>query len=95
MTKYARRCDATGRGMNEGYVVGDGEMYFAEQDDLIRHLRVVNWVDADGNRSLDITDDDELIDFFYNEDYYCYTEWTKFDIDDVYYDAEGHEYEKQ
>jgi len=34
MTKYARRCDATGRGMNEGYVVGDGELYFAEQDDL-------------------------------------------------------------
>jgi hypothetical protein len=93
MTKYARRCDATGRGMNEGYVVGDGEMYFAEQYDLIRHLRLVNWVDADGNRSLDITDDDELMEFFYNEEYYHYTEWDENDIDDVYYDEEGHEYE--
>ena len=53
------------------------------------------WVDADGNNSLDIVNDDELMEFFYNEDYYCYTEWTKFDIDDVYYDAEGNEYEKQ
>ena len=79
--------------MNEGYVVGDGELYFAEQTDLIRHLRVVNWVDADGNRSLDITDDDELIHFFYNEEYYHYTEWDENDIDDVYYDEEGHEYE--
>lgn len=95
MTKYPRRCDATGRGIYEGYVCNDGEFYFAEQLDLINHLRTLNWKDADGNCSLDIVDDDELMEFFYNEDYYRYTEWTKFDIDDVYYDAEGNEYEKQ
>ena len=75
MTKYPRRCDATGRGIYQGYVCNDGEFYFAEQSDLI--------------------DDDDLMEFFYNEDYYCYTEWSKFDIDDVYYDEEGNEYEKQ
>jgi len=93
MTKYARRCDATGRGMNEGYVVGDGEVYFAEKTDLLIHLMSLNWVDAYGKRSTDINDDDELMEFFYNEEYYHYTEWDENDIDDVYYDEEGHEYE--
>jgi len=91
MTKYARRCDATGRGMNEGYVVGDGELYFVEVTDLLIHLRTLDWVDADGKRSLDIDDDDELLLFFYREEYYYHTEWDE--LDDVYYDAEGHEYE--
>lgn len=95
MTKYARRCDATGVGMNEGYVCGDCEFYFAEQSDLIAHLRTLNWEDCDGNSSLDVVEDDDLMEFFYNEDYYWYTEWNKYDIDDVYYDAEGNEYEKQ
>lgn len=39
MKKFARRCDATGRGMNEGYVVGDGELYFSEVEHLISWLR--------------------------------------------------------
>lgn len=95
MTKYPRRCDATGRGIYQGYVCNDGEFYFAEQSDLITHLRTLNWVDINGNNSLDVVDDDDLMEFFYNEDYYCYTEWSKFDIDDVYYDEEGNEYEKQ
>jgi hypothetical protein len=29
MEKFARKCDVTGRGINEGWVWGDGE-YFAE-----------------------------------------------------------------
>ena len=83
MEKFARKCDVTGRGMNEGYVVGDGELYFAEKEDLIKHLRTLNWEDCDGNSSLDVVEDDDLMEFFYNEDYYWYTEWSKFDIDDV------------
>ena len=95
MKKFARRCDATGRGMNEGYVLGDGELYFAEKEDLIKHLRTLNWEDCNGARSKDITNDEDLLDFFYNEDQYYYTEW---DEDDIvpgmeYYDAEGNEYE--
>ena len=93
MTKYPRRCDATGRGIYQGYVVGNDELYFEEQSDLLIHLYQIDWVDADGKRSTDIDDDDELMEFFYKEEYYYYTEWTKFDIDDVYYDAEGNEYE--
>lgn len=93
MTKYARRCDATGRGMNEGYVCGDGELHFAEQSDLINHLRTLNWEDADGNSSLDIIDNQELLDFFYREEYYYHTEWDEYDIVPglEMYDEEGNE----
>ena len=92
MIKFARRCDATGRGINEGYVVGDGELYFAEREDLIKHLRTLDWVDCNGYKSTNCVTDDALMKYFYNEDYYYYTEWEEID-DDVYYDAEGNEYE--
>lgn len=94
MKKFARRCDATGRGINEGYVFGDGELYFAEREDLIKHLRTLDWVDCNGNRSTDIKDEEDLLEFFYNEDYYYYTEWEEID-DDVYYDENGNEYETE
>ena len=92
MKKYMQRCDATGKGMNEGFVVGDGEMYFSTEVHLIEHLRQLNWQDSNGKQSKDIDDDTELMNFFYNEDYYYYTEWDETDIDDCYYDAEGNEF---
>lgn len=92
MTKYARRCDATGRGINEGYVVGDGELYFADKEHLLEHLRTLDWVDCNGYKSTNCVTDDALMKYFYNEDYYYYTEWEEID-DDVYYDAEGNEYQ--
>ena len=92
MTKYARRCDATGKGINEGYVVGDGELYFAEREDLIAHLRTLDWEDCNGRKSTNCVTDDALLKFFYNEDYYYYTVWDELD-DDLYYDNEGNEYE--
>lgn len=94
MEKFARKCDATGLGINEGYVVGDGELYFSEQTYLLEHLRSLDWEDCDGNKSTDCDTDDDLLEFFYNEDYYYYTEWEEID-DDVYYDAEGNEYETE
>ena len=92
MKKFARRCDATGKGINEGYVVGDGELYFYEKEDLLKHLRKLNYVDCNGKYSIDCPTDTELLEFFYNEEYYYYTEWEEID-DDCYYDAEGNEYE--
>jgi hypothetical protein len=92
MTKYARRCDATGCGINEGYVVGDGELYFSSKDDLLSHLIELEWVDCNGNNSTDCKTNEDLLEFFYNEEYYYYTEWEEVD-DDLYYDAEGNEYE--
>ena len=92
MEKFARRCDVTGRGMNEGFVVGDGELYFASKDELIKHLWELDWEDCNGNWSTDCQTPEALLEFFYNEEYYYYTEWEEID-DDCYYDAEGNEYE--
>jgi len=33
-TKYARKCDCCGSGMNEGYVIGDGERYYCSEECL-------------------------------------------------------------
>ncbi len=88
MEKFARRCDATGKGINEGYVFGDGELCFSTEEQLIDHLRGLDWEDSNGKRSKDIEDDAELMDYFYNEDVYYYTEWDEVD-EDEWYDADG------
>ena len=81
--KFARRCDATGRGMNEGYVVRDGELYFSEREYLI------NWLRSRGG--MDGLSDDFILDESSNECEYYYTEWEE--VDEYYYDAEGNKYE--
>ena len=96
MEKFVRVCDATGRGMNAGYVFGDGEKYFSEEKHLVDYLRTLNWEDCNGNLSSDIDNNDDLLEFFYNDDMYYYTEWDE-EINennyDCYYDADGNEYE--
>jgi len=87
MEKYARRCDATGLGINEGYVVGDGELYLGSEEDLLYHLRQLDWEDSNGVKSKDL-EVDQLLEYFYNENYYYYTEWDEVD-EDEYYDADG------
>ena len=100
MKRYARKCDATGRGMNEGFVVGDGELYFSEKKYLLEHLRTLDWEDSNGVNSKDMQTDDDLMDFCYNEELYYYTKWEEIDDEiypldssDVYYDEDGNEYE--
>jgi len=84
MEKFARKCDATGRGMNEGFVVGDGELYFSS----LKHL--VDWLRSrDG---MDGLSDEFILEEAYQLEEYYYTEWEEID-EDCYYDAEGNEYE--
>ena len=80
--KYARRCDITGLGMNEGYVIVDGDMYIASKEDLLIHLKGLDYEDADGKQvnGLGLSDDD-LIEFYYNEEYCYWTEWEEVDDD--------------
>ena len=92
MERYARKCDATGRGMNEGYVVGAGDLHFSEKQHLLVYLRGVEWEDSNGVSSSDMKTDDDLMDYFYNEEFYYYTEWEEID-EDLYYDEDGNEYE--
>lgn len=84
MDRYARKCDATGRGMNEGFVVGDGELYFSEEQHLINWLR--------GRGGMEGLSDKFILNEAYEQEEYYYTEWDEFD-DDVYYDEDGNEYE--
>jgi hypothetical protein len=77
MEKFARRCDVTGRGMNEGYCFGDGEKYACDYESALLIAKEY------GYKSLKEA---------YKDDAYYYTEWEE-DDDDCYYDAEGNEYE--
>jgi hypothetical protein len=83
MEKFARRCDATGKGINEGYVFGDGELYFSEEKHLIDHLKSKGGMDG-------LSDEFILKEAYEQEEYY-YTEWEEID-DDCYYDADGNEF---
>jgi hypothetical protein len=86
MEKFARRCDITGRGMNEGYVVGAGDLYFSEKEDFVEWLK-----DVAKEEGLDFETDSVMMEHYYDEELYYYTEWDELD-DDVYYDADGNEY---
>jgi hypothetical protein len=63
---YARLCDKTKKGMNEGYYCEEPELYFSEKQYLIEHLRSI----CTENLS-----DEELLNKFYNDDYYYYSTW--------------------
>ena len=82
-TKYARACDITGEGMNEGYCIRDGNMYIKYEVDLIKHIR-----DAEKEGSTEYTADmtDEfLLNDYYNAGYYYKTDWE--DEDDMLFIA--------
>jgi len=68
--KFARKCDVTGRGMNEGYCIMDGGMYIQSEVDMLKHLE-------------EHTAYESLQEAF--EDEYCYwTEWSDLDEDEWY-----------
>ena len=59
--KFARRCDATGQGMNKGYVFGDGEKYFKYKTDATKYALSLGY---------------SSLDNAYDNGAYYYTEWT-------------------
>lgn len=73
MEKFARRCDITGRGMNEGYVFGDGEQYACDEESALQIAQQYGY--------------DNLDDAFEDDAYY-YTEWDEVD-EDEWYDEDG------
>ena len=66
---YARQCDVTEEGMNEGYCIEDGLMYIKYKKDMIKHLRGVE------NVVVHELTDDNLMSAYYEADYYYWTEW--------------------
>ena len=91
--KYARKCDITGEGMNEGYCIQDGLMYIKYEKDMIKHLRDV---EKEGNPEYDelvaegrLTDE-YLLNDYYESDYYYYTDWfDTIDEEDEWYTEDG------
>jgi hypothetical protein len=55
MEKFARKCDVTGEGMNEGWVAYDGEMYFANEGDALK------WCVERGYKDIDEAYEDDVI----------------------------------
>jgi hypothetical protein len=74
--KYARKCDITGEGMNEGYCIQDGLMYIKYEKDMLQHI-------------LDKTDYDSIEDA-YEDDYYYFTDWfDTIEEEDEWYTEDG------
>jgi hypothetical protein len=84
MEKFARKCSATGNGMNEGYVVNDGEEYFYEESDLIK------WLRGRDSDSIALSDEFLLKEAYDLEEYY-WTQWDECD-EDYWYNADGEEF---
>lgn len=76
MEQFARKCSVTGKGMNEGYVFVEGDIHFSSKEYLVNYLKTLDWEDCNGNRSQDIKDDNDLLEYFYREDQYYYTNFN-------------------
>lgn len=66
--KFARTCDVTGEGMNEGWCWGDGMFYSKYKQDTINELRKECLEQED-------LSDDELLEWACEEDILYWTEW--------------------
>jgi hypothetical protein len=74
--KWARVDTKTGKGMNEGFCVYDGDAYFENEADLIEYLR--NEIDDKGEG----LSDEFIMNDAYDDGVYDYTEW---DVEDEEY----------
>ena len=86
MDKFARKCSITGKGINEGFCVHDGEFYFSEESQLVNWLR-----NRDSEDTSHLSDEFILQEAYELEEYY-YTEWDA-DDDDEWYDEDGNIHE--
>jgi hypothetical protein len=80
--KFARKCDATGEGMNKGYVVTDGLLYFKHKEDAIAHLKTIQMEGSEGLKG------EALLQFYYDIDECYYTEWDEVD-EEAWYEAKN------
>jgi len=86
--KYARKCDITGVGMNDGWCWGDGSFYTATLEVTITELR------KDNPLKRHLTDD-ELLEWAVDIELLYWTEWYDEELEpgDIYYDTEGNGFE--
>ena len=95
ITFWARKCDITGEGMNEGYLIEDGFMYIKYDKDMIKHLRKVDEDEIiDKNTHYYKKSNDELYEEYYENDYYYWTEWEDHEYEHQYVEIDGVMYEE-
>ena len=73
--KYARVCSVTGKGMNDGWVWGNGEFYTSTKEVTITALREEPYY---GSEFKSMTDD-EVLQFAFDNDICFWTEWEEID----------------
>jgi hypothetical protein len=97
MKKFARRCDVTGKGINSGWVFGDGDFYITDNKELFqdyidknrKDYRYLNFV-YEGKDVMTMSIE-ELAHYLYEHDIFYFTVWEEI-TDDFYYDEDGNEY---
>jgi hypothetical protein len=100
MKKYARKCDVTGKGMNEGWCWGEGVYYTSTKEATIKELRsdikdgAYDFDELGSDAMLQMSDDD-LLQYAYDNDVFYYTDWHDEDLDEqgYYYTEDGEEIE--
>ena len=76
--KFARKCDATGEGMNEGFCFRDGERYFKYKKDAKKYAKEIGY---------------SSLQEAYVSDAYYHTSWNEIlEEEDEWYDADGKMY---
>lgn len=73
MTKYARQCTKTLEGMNEGWVVGDGEEYYKYEADILARCKEAGY---------------DSLDEAYDDEFMYWTEWED-EFDYQYAEVDG------
>lgn len=79
--KYARQCDITQEGMNEGWCWFDGAFYTKYEKDTARELHKTydeEWGSHDWS-------DEDIIEFAYDQDVLYWTEWNEDDEEDGWF----------
>jgi len=85
-TKYARKCDVTGKGMNEGFYLECIGVYLANEKDLIKQLREKEF---SGDDYVGMSDED-MKELAYEEGVYYWTDWyDTLEEEDEYYTESG------
>ena len=83
---WARKCDISGEGMDEGYCINDGDMYIKHEKDMLEWLRSKEW-EFENEYGLIINvvklDDYDLLEWAFNDEIFYWTEW--FEKEDVQY----------
>ena len=75
MKEYARVCSVTGKGMNEGWVWGNGEFYTSTEEVTITALREDPYYGSD----FESMTDGEVLQFAFDNDICFWTEWEEID----------------